>query len=190
MYYYTFDWIQSALCHFSIVWVLCVKAQIQSHIAATKARLSKTNSKCVWDYLYPSELQQHLLARVCLWKRSIMILDWATLTDSVCVCVCVCVCVVGWISQMEGQESPDRIKPSTIWWPCCLRSHRFTDRHTLTHTLSLSHTHTHTHFSYRVLGKTAFLPQGQACGPVGHVWSCCGRTCCRKLTGRVPPHSP
>lgn len=113
-------------------------------------------------------------------KKSIMILDRYTHTDTHRKHHTMqCVCVVSWISQMEGQESPDRIKPSTIWWPCCLCSQ--------THTHTCLHACTHT--PYRVLGKTASPPQDRACGPVDRVWSCCERTCYQRPTGRVPPRS-
>lgn len=64
-----------------------------------------------------------------VYESSVMILDFGNVHSYtqmvpcfcawVCVSVRVCVCALGWISQMEGQESPDRIKPSTIWWPFC-----------------------------------------------------------------------
>lgn len=147
-----------------------------------KACLSKISPCCnlrMWLSIF-SWITTKPLSLGLFMRRSIMILDLATHTHSRSTTSCI-VCVVSRINQMEGQESPDRIKPSTIWWPCC--SHTCMQTHTHTHTLS------HTLW-YHVLGKTVFPPQGRVCGPVGRVWSCCGQTCCQRLPGHVPPHSP
>ena len=143
----------------------------QSHMITTKACLSKSSSHCNASVrLSAFRWITTSLSLGLFMRKSIMILVLATYTHTHTHIVC----IVSWISQMEGQESPDRIKPSTIWWPCC----------------SHTHTHTHTHPCYRVLGKMVFPPQGQVCGLVGHVWSCCGRTCCQRRTRHVPPRSP